>query len=203
MNTSPLLLFSQTIAGKFTNIAQAQQNPRDFAHINIYFRPIKWSILEGPWFYSEQSYDYAPWSPYRQGVHRLLKMGSIIVVENYALKSPERFAGSGFMPELLEDLKQSSFAQRIGCSMHFKEIKPGHYMGQIEAGKNCLLKNGNNITYVVSYVEFNSSNWISLDKGMDINTNKRVWGSEYGPIKFKKIEVFDSPLAGQWLLLDD
>ena len=50
---------------------------KNFANINIYYIPLDWSIFNGPWFYSEQSYDFKPWSPYRQGLHKLIKQENI------------------------------------------------------------------------------------------------------------------------------
>jgi CpeT protein len=49
----------ETLAGIYDNYEQAQVNPKDFARINIVFRPLPWEIFEGPGFYSEQFYDYA------------------------------------------------------------------------------------------------------------------------------------------------
>ena len=54
------LKFAQTIAGIYDNFEQSQENPKDFASINIIFRPLPWTIFNGPGFYSEQHYDYAP-----------------------------------------------------------------------------------------------------------------------------------------------
>ena len=197
--SSSLFLFAQTLAGKFSNIEQANKNPRDFAHINIYFRPIEWSILNGPWFYSEQSYDYSPWSPYRQGIHKISEYKDNFIVENYSLKLPERFAGSGFMPELLEKITTSSFIKRTGCSMHFKKINSGQYVGAVEPGKQCMIKKGETITYLVSNIQLNNSNWISLDQGFDTVTNQKVWGSENGPFMFKKVEDLGKDLVEEWL----
>ena len=63
--------FAKTLAGVYDNIEQSQKDPKDFAHINIFFRPLPWDVLKAPGFYSEQSYDHDPWRPYRQGIHRL------------------------------------------------------------------------------------------------------------------------------------
>ena len=68
-----LILFANTLAGIYDNHDQSQENPKDFARINIFFRPLPWNIFNGPGFYSEQCYDYAPWEPYRQGLHQLKK----------------------------------------------------------------------------------------------------------------------------------
>ena len=72
MKDRSIAFFASVLAGQFSNKEQSQENPKDFAHINIYFRPLPWSVLKAPAFYSEQSYDYSPWSPYRQGVLSLI-----------------------------------------------------------------------------------------------------------------------------------
>ncbi len=199
MINSSLFYFAKTLAGKYSNTDQAKKKPRDFAHINIYFRPLEWSILNGPWFYSEQSYVFSPWSPYRQGIHKLLKKNKIYIVENYEIIEPERIAGSGFRPELLKAIRKDMFYKRCGCSMQFKEIKPGSYIGKVEPGRNCKIQRGEKLTYLVSNVEFNQAKWISLDEGFDEATNEKIWGSEHGPLKFRKVESLANNLIGEWL----
>ena len=87
VNARSISFFAKTLTGHYSNKEQAQRNPQFFAHINIYFRPLEWSTFEGPWFYSEQSYDYAPWSPYKQAFHRLIKSKDIFIVENYSIQA--------------------------------------------------------------------------------------------------------------------
>ena len=50
-NYSAIADFAKTLAGTFDNINQAQENPKDFARINIFFRPLPWRIFKGPGFY--------------------------------------------------------------------------------------------------------------------------------------------------------
>ena len=75
MQDIKLLEFAKTLSGVYDNLEQSQNNPQDFARINIYFRPLPWEIFDGPGFYSEQCYDYAPWDPYRQGLHPTINKG--------------------------------------------------------------------------------------------------------------------------------
>ena len=196
-----LILFAKSLAGKYSNKLQAEKNPKHFAHINIYFRPLDWDILDGPWIYSEQSYEYQPWSPYRQGIHQISIIKDLIIVENYALNKPERIAGSGFKPELLREIKKHGLKKREGCAMHFKERTPGSYYGNVEPGKKCLVNRDGYTTYLVSEVEFNNENWTSIDKGLNINNNKIIWGAEHGALKFKKVENLDNEFKGKWLNL--
>ena len=195
MGNKSLLVFARTLSGRFSNKEQVQKNPRLFAHINIYFLPLPWSIFRGPGFYSEQSYDYSPWSPYRQSIHRLVELDQLIIMENYRLKNEQRIAGAGLYPSLLKNIKLNKSEFRAGCSMHFREISPGHYQGEVEPGRLCIIPWQGEKTYLTSKVEFDKYNWESLDQGFNIKTNQHVWGSENGPLYFKRIYTYDDTLT--------
>ena len=94
-----LLKFARILAGHFSNYQQAQHNPKDFARINIYFRPLPFKIFGKPSLYSEQSYDHDPWNPYRQGMHNLKQEGDIFIVENFGYQQQHRIAGAGRHPD--------------------------------------------------------------------------------------------------------
>lgn len=191
--------FAKTLCGVFDNFAQSQERPKDFARINIVFRPLPWEIFQGPGFYSEQYYDYSPWEPYRQGIHRLTYDNDIFIVENYGFSNKERLAGSGRNPELLDSLDVNSLQKRCGCSMQFKETKTGHYVGNVEPGKECMVPRDGKLTYLVSEVEVNEQTWISRDRGFDPETDEVRWGSEHGPLKFKRIEDLSEMVTSQWV----
>lgn len=199
MNTkNSLFEFSKTLSGIYDNIEQSQQYPKDFARIKIYFRPLPWHIFNGPGFYSEQCYDYAPWDPYRQGIHSLSTDGDIFVMTNYGLTNSKRIAGAGLNPSLLNDLKRSNLQTRCGCSMHFKMKNSGHYIGKVEPGKNCLVPRNGVMTYLVSEVEVDQDNWISRDRGFDPQTDEQIWGSEHGLLRFKRIESLSTVICNDW-----
>ncbi len=200
MNSISLLKFAKTIASKYSNQAQAQKDPNRFAHINIFFRPIPWNIFDGPGFYSEQSYDYAPWSPYRQSVHKLFLSGESFVMENYQLKNPERVAGAGFNSALIKNITGKNIQRRNGCDMYFKEVRPHNYIGEVSPGKSCLINRAGKVTYLVSRVEFNQSRWESLDQGFSLETNQKIWGSDNGPLKFKRILSLEDDINKYWLI---
>ena len=194
--------FAQTIAGIYDNFDQSQENPKDFARINIIFRPLPWTIFNGPGFYSEQHYDYAPWSPYRQGIHRLIthkNESDVFIMENFGCENPDRLAGSGRNPELLHSLKKDSLKSRYGCAMHFKTKKDGHYIGSVEPGNKCMIPRDGQLTYLVSEVEVTEESWVSRDRGYDPDTNKQIWGSEHGQLIFKKTEDIGEIITNDWL----
>ncbi len=197
--SNSIFTFAEAIAGKFSNLEQAQKSPSQFAHINIYFRPLPWNIFKGPGFYSEQSYDYLPWSPYRQGIHRLFIKGELIIMDNFQIDQPERVAGAGFRKELIDSLNHHTFNPRYGCSMYFKELSPNHYFGEVEPGKKCLINRNGQATYLASKVEIKANSWISIDQGFDLKSNKLIWGSENGPIQCKKVLNFGDGLHKEWI----
>ena len=198
-----ILEFAQTLAGIYDNFAQSQQNPKDFARINIIFRPLPWGIFDGPGFYSEQHYDYAPWSPYRQGVHKLIahkENSNTFIMENFGYAEPMRLAGAGRNPELLASLKKENLKARCGCAMHFKTKKDREYIGSVEPGKKCMIPRDGQLTYLVSEVEVTQESWTSRDRGYDPDTNKQIWGSEHGQLIFKKVEDIGETISNDWII---
>ena len=196
---SNLLLFAKTLAGHYSNFEQAQKNPKDFAHINIFFHPLPWQLLKGPGFYSEQSYDHDPWKPYRQGIHRLKEHNGVFIVENFGFESPERLAGAGHQPQLLKSLKAETMTPRCGCAMHFREVNQGQYRGEVEPGEQCLVPRDGKITYLVSEVDVDDTSWVSRDRGFDPKTHAQCWGSEHGHLRFKRIAHLGKHLDEDWL----
>ena len=176
------------MAGKFSNEKQAYENPKAYAHIHIYWRPLPYEFFEGIGFYSEQVYDYDLWSPYRQGVHRLVAGSEGIYIENYGLKDPLLYAGAARELDILKTITPDDIKRRENCGMIF--WREGEmFRGAVE-GKNCLINRNGRETYLVSEVELTVKTWVSLDKGMDVNTHEQVWGSKAGPLRFEKRQSF-------------
>ncbi|MCP9909232.1 chromophore lyase CpcT/CpeT [Cyanobium sp. BA20m-p-22] len=192
------LRFSKILAGHYSNSAQSQHDPVNFAHINIYFRPLPWGVFQGPGFYSEQSYGHDPWRPYRQGVHRLISTEKVQIVENYGFDEPIRLAGAGFTPELLKLINIKRLKQRCGCAMHFHETTQGCFSGLVEPGQKCLVPRDGRPTYLVSEVLVDHENWISRDQGFDPATDALQWGSEHGALRFKRIASYENEVAAEW-----
>jgi CpeT protein len=133
-------------------------------------------------------YDYDLWSPYRQGVHRLVDQGDRIYIENFSLKNAMFFAGSGRDLSILRTITPDAIERRYNCSMVFKR-DGDRFIGNVE-GNQCLIEKNGCQTYLDSYVEVTETTWISLDKGLDVNTHQQVWGSTTGALKFDKKESF-------------
>ena len=83
--------------------------------------------------------------------------------------------------------------------MHFKEESDGKYIGSVEPGKKCLVPRNGTLTYLVSEVEVDAKTWVSRDRGFDPATDQPQWGSEHGPLRFKRIESFSELISSSWM----
>ncbi len=199
MLSQEVIDFSKVLAGKFSNKKQSSQNARLFDHINTFFVPIDWKILNGPGFYCEQSKDYSPWTPYRQSINKvLIKDNGIIVFKCYGLNNSHRIAGAGSHPELLSEIQTNQIIERKGCDMYFKQVGAEHFLGNVEPGGRCLIKNKGKKTFLTSKVEINRNILISLDQGIDSNTGEIIWGSKNGPLLFDKVESYQDRIKQNW-----
>ena len=190
---SLLYELASLMAGDFSNRQQSDADPKNYAHIRIFFRPLPWEFFSGVGFYSEQVYDYDLWSPYRQGVHRLVDRGDYIYIENYSIEDAENYAGAGHNRDILLAIQANAIQRRHNCSMVFRK-EGSMFRGSVEPGNKCLIHRKGVNTYLVSSVELTETTWISWDRGMDLNTNRQVWGSAKGPLKFTKRASFASEL---------
>ncbi|WP_320665058.1 chromophore lyase CpcT/CpeT [Prochlorococcus sp. MIT 1223] len=198
--TNQLIInFAKTISGKYSNQKQANEQPQKFAHINIYFMPLSYDLLNSPGFYTEQSYDYDPWTPYRQAILKIHNKGNIIITENFEIKNSIRIAGAGSNPNLLKEIEIEKLSLRKGCSMHFRKLNKADFLGKIEPGKKCLGRKENATVYINSHVYANDSQWISKDEGFDINTQCKIWGSNDGPFIFSKEYSLNDYIDRNWL----
>lgn len=187
-NTDSILL-CQWMAGDFSNRQQSFAQPQQFAHIHIFFRPLPFDFFNGIGFYSEQVYDHDLWTPYRQGVHRIVDRGDDIYIENYSLIDPICYAGAARELSILKTITANDIARRHHCSMVFRR-EGEMFRGSVEPGNRCLIEKKGCMTYLISEVEITETTWFSLDRGMDVNTHEQVWGSTSGHLRFEKCQSF-------------
>jgi CpeT protein len=193
VKSNDLITLAQWMAGDFSNSQQSFNNPQKFAHIRIFFRPLPFEFFNAIGFYSEQVYDHDLWTPYRQGVHRLIDQGDQIYIENYSLEDPIQYAGAARELSILKTIKPDSLQRRYHCSMIFK--RDGQmFRGSVEPGNLCLIEKRDCSTYLVSDVEITETTWSSLDRGLDVNTHQQVWGSAFGSLHFEKRQSFATEL---------
>ena len=198
MKNKHILEFAKIISGIFSNKEQALDNPRNFAHIQIHFRPLFLKTFKCFSFYSEQRYQHDIWNPYRQCINKLSQEKEVFILSNHKIEDKERFTGGALDMSLLEKISKYKLYTQSGCSMHFRKTTPGNYEGNIEPGRKCQIQNDKGITYVKSPVILNKSSFISEESGYAIETDKKMWGSNFGPLIFKKIANFDHFIERNW-----
>ncbi len=198
MRTKTVVEFSKIISGIFSNKEQALDNPKKFAHIQIHIRPLFFKTYKCFAFYSEQRYQHDIWNPYRQSINKLSHEKEIFILSNHKIQAKERFTGGALDISLLDNISKYKLYKKSGCSMHFREAEPGNFSGTIESGCKCYIQYGKHKTYVKSEVRVNKNNLISEDSGYEIKTHKKLWGSDFGPLIFKKIDNFDYFIEEHW-----
>lgn len=190
---SLLVSLARVMAGDFSNYKQAQSNPQNYSHLRVFFRPLPWNFFSGIGFYSEQAHDYDLWTPYRQGIHRLVDCGDHIYIENYSLQDAMLYAGAGHNRDILNTISPDCIERRYHCSMIFRQ-EAKIFRGGVEPGNKCLINRDGKETYLVSDVEITENTWVSLDRGIDIETGEQVWGSSNGALQFEKRVSFADEL---------
>ncbi|MEG5059880.1 chromophore lyase CpcT/CpeT [Microcoleus sp. A2-C5] len=193
VKANDLITLAQWMAGDFSNYKQSFEKPQQFAHIHIFFRPLPFEFFNAIGFYSEQVYDHDMWTPYRQGVHKLIDQGAQIYIENYSLNDPVQYAGAARELSILKTIKPDCIQRRHNCSMVFKR-EGEMFRGSVEPGNQCLIQKKGCSTYLISDVEITETTWSSLDRGMDVNTHQQIWGSDNGSLWFEKRQSFATEL---------
>lgn len=191
--SNDLITLAQWMAGDFSNYKQSFEKPQQFAHIHIFFRPLPFEFFNAIGFYSEQVYDHDMWTPYRQGVHKLIDQGSQIYIENYSLNDAVQYAGAARELSILKTITPDCIQRRYNCSMVFKR-EGEMFRGSVEPGNQCLIQKKGCSTYLISDVEITETTWSSLDRGMDVNTHQQIWGSDNGSLWFEKRQSFATEL---------
>ena len=199
MSNKNVLEFAKIISGVFSNKDQALDNPKNFAHIQIHIRPLFFKTYNCFAFYSEQRYQHDIWNPYRQSINKLSHEKEIFILSNHKIEDKERFTGGALDISLLDRISKYNLHKKSGCSMHFREINPGDFSGTLEPGCKCYIQYGKNKTYVNSKVRVNKNSFIAEDSGYEIETDKKIWGSDFGPLIFKKLDNFDYFIDKNWV----
>lgn len=188
-HSTDIVTLARWMAADFSNQAQAFENPPFFAHIRVCMRPLPPELLSGVSFYVEQAYDYMLNSPYRVRVLKLIDAGGHIEIENYTIKQEEQFYGASRDTQRFKALTSAQMEKLPGCNMIVEWT--GHsFKGAVEPGKACMVFRKGRNSYLDSEFEIDQDKFISLDRGLDPETNEYVWGSLAGPFHFIRRSSF-------------
>jgi hypothetical protein len=177
------------MAGDFSNQAQAFENPPFFAHIRVCMRPLPYELMDGVGLFLEQAYDFQLHNPYRLRVLKFVIVNDKIEIEHYTIEPEAEFHGAARNPQLLQQLTRDKIIKMSGCTM-ITDWTGSTFKGYVEPGKGCKVFRNGKDTYLDNSFEISPQQLISLDRGLDMETNERVWGSIAGPFEFTQTVSF-------------
>ncbi len=195
-NPSDVYTLAQWLAGDHSNWEQAIDNPPFFAHIRVGIRALPNPITDdGVWLFLEQAYDYELNHPYRTAVLHLIFQKDRIEMINYRLKNVETFFGASRDLDRLKVLDINAIEQLQGCTQWVDRTDQQTFKGAVEPGKKCCINRKGVDTYLAIEFEVTENTYSSLDRGYDIVTDERVWGSIAGAFQFVKKTSFSNEIT--------
>jgi len=195
-NPSDVYTLAQWLAGDHSNWEQAIDNPPFFAHIRVGIRALPNPITDdGVWLFLEQAYDYEINHPYRTADLHLVFQNDRIEMINYRLKNAETFFGASRDLDRLKVLDIDAIEQLQGCTQWVDRTDQQTFKGAVEPGKKCCINRKGVDTYLAIEFEVTENTYSSLDRGYDIVTDERVWGSIAGAFQFVKKTSFSNEIT--------
>jgi len=189
-------ILAQWLAGDHSNWDQAIDNPPFFAHIRVGIRALPNPISDhGVWLFLEQAYDYELNHPYRTAVLQIIFQNDRIEMINYRLKNAETFFGASRDRDRLKVLDANAIVQLDGCNQWVHRTDQHTFKGAVEPGKKCCINRKGVDTYLEIAFEVTETTYSSLDRGYDIVTDERIWGSIAGAFQFIKKFSFSDEIS--------
>ncbi|MEH1912032.1 MAG: chromophore lyase CpcT/CpeT [Nostoc sp.] len=182
-HSTDIATLARWMAADFSNQEQAFENPPFYAHIRVCIRPLPLELFSGVSLFLEQAYDFMLNQPYRMRVMKLIPVENHIVIEHYTLKEEQKFYGASRDPERLKVLSIDQLEKMPGCNM-VVEWTGNSFKGRVEPGKGCIVVRDGKNTYLDNEFEIDAKEFSSLDRGRDLDTDERLWGSIAGPFHF-------------------
>jgi hypothetical protein len=92
-------------------------------------------------------------------------------------------------------LDVNAIAQLEGCTQWVYRADQHTFKGAVEPGKKCCINRKGVDTYLSIEFEVTENTYSSLDRGYDIVTDERVWGSIAGAFQFTKKVSFGDEIS--------
>jgi hypothetical protein len=197
-NHADVYTLAQWLAGDHSNWEQAIANPPFFAHIRVGIRALPQPVTkEGVWLFLEQAYDYELHHPYRTAILNVVYQNDRIEMINYRLKNAETFFGASRDRDRLMSIDAEAIVRVAGCTQWVERTDPHTFKGAVEPGKKCCLNRKGVDTYLTVEFEVTENTYSSLDRGYDVVTDERVWGSIAGAFEFTKKVSFGNEISDE------
>ncbi|MEN9224225.1 MAG: chromophore lyase CpcT/CpeT [Thermostichus sp. HHBFW_bins_43] len=179
---SDLCTLASWLAGYYSNRAQAMAEPVWFVPVSLWYVRLPDVFSQGIGFFTEQFNQHTPGRFYRSRVLQLL--ADPLRIENYKLLDQTAWAGASQDPQRLAQLSLADVEHLPGCRILVQK-RPDCYHGEMLPGGGCRLNPGDN-SYIHIEFDLTSTEFITWDRGFDVNTGQQTWGSRAGPYRYRK-----------------
>ena len=192
-----LELFCRLLVGRHSNQQQAFDNPPFFAHIVLKYRALP--QFSEPTLLLEQGYAVDPNNPYRVRILRPTQNGETSIrVINFRLQEPQRFQGASDDRSVRDGITEQSLRVLDGCAYDVTSSGPSTFVGTTEPGCCCIVRRNGVDTYLESRFQLTPDGMTTLDRGYDLTTKQRIWGSVAGDFRFKREDDWSAEIPAHW-----
>ncbi|MBD2303949.1 chromophore lyase CpcT/CpeT [Chroococcidiopsis sp. FACHB-1243] len=191
MIPTELIALADYMAGEFENKAQAIADPAWFVHLRLWQKPVPLFQADSITLFAEQANALYLDKPYRP---RLMRMQAHedgkIQVQYYIPKDFTAVRGAGANPERLQQFTPDDFELLPGCLLIVTWQQLGsnsyHFKAAIPPDAKCCFTYQGNTQQVNLGFEATPEEFLSYDKGIDMNTGAAKWGAIMGAYRFRK-----------------
>jgi CpeT/CpcT family (DUF1001) len=195
--SSQLTVLAEYMAGEFDNKEQAIGDPVWYVHLRFWQRPVNLFSEDSITFFAEQANIIDLENPYRQRIIRL-QPGSDddapLQVQYYMPKDPGSLKGAGRNPTLLDTLTRDRLDLLPGCVLTVTqqtiETNSYKFVAAPPPNTSCHFTYLGNTIQVSLGFAASAAEFLSYDKGIDIETGKATWGAILGPYRYTKRQQY-------------
>lgn len=197
MTSSPhLSILAQYLAGEFENKQQAMSEPAWYVNLLMWQRPVSLFEEDSVALFAEQANILNIEQPYRQRILRITPSSADaeFKVQYYMFKDPNAWRGAGRNYTLLDALTTEEIDILPGCvlSLNTEILAQDQYkfIAKPIPDNRCTFDYAGNTVEVSLGFEATQKEFLSYDKGIDVETRKATWGAILGPYRYTKLQQY-------------
>ncbi|MDZ4878310.1 MAG: Phycocyanobilin lyase CpcT [Chroococcidiopsis cubana SAG 39.79] len=191
MIPTELIALADYMAGEFENKAQAIADPAWFVHLRLWQKPVPLFQEDSITLFAEQANALYLDKPYRPRLMRMqAREDGQIQVQYYIPKDFTAVRGAGANSERLQQFTPDDFELLPGCLLivTWQQLDSNsyHFKAAIPPDAKCCFTYQGNTQQVNLGFEAAPEEFLSYDKGIDMNTGAAKWGAIMGAYRFRK-----------------
>jgi hypothetical protein len=180
-----LATLADYMIGEFENRAQSLESPAWFVYLRLWQRRVE-LFEDSLTIFAEQANVLKLDQPYRQRLMRLQENNGAITVQYYQFNDPSSVRGAGAKPEMLKGLSESDIELLPGCVLQVSQLGD-RYVASPPPDTCCKFSLQGTVIQVSLGFEAMQEKFLSDDKGIDVETQKAIWGAMMGTYEFERI----------------